>query len=47
MSEVAVVISGIVGLLLVLTMGTWVGVDAARRRRNWFAWTIVVELFSV
>ena len=23
-------------------MGTWVGVDASRRRRNWFAWTIVL-----
>ncbi len=32
---------------LAVAVRTWVGVDAARRNRNWFAWAIALELLSV
>jgi len=32
---------------LAVAVRTWVGVDAARHNRNWFAWAIALELLSV
>lgn len=50
MHETALLIGGVVGVVLGLPMIAWVGIDAARRERNWLAWaglTAFVGIFGL
>jgi signal peptidase I len=37
----------LLALAVSLTIITWVGIDAARRRRNWFAWSSGASFFGI
>jgi signal peptidase I len=39
--------AAILSLILIVGIGTLIGIDAARRQRKWVAWVIVVDWFSI
>jgi signal peptidase I len=47
LTDAGFVIAVILGLIAIIAIGTLVGVDAARRHRNWVAWVLAVEWFSI
>ena len=47
LSDAAFVTAAILGLIVIVVIGTLVGIDAARRQRNWVAWVLAVDWFSI